>query len=144
AGAALEDEEVMLVTGEATSITHHGWGFSFTLGAGALVDPERDALGLASLRVVHGLSPKLALGVDLTAIGAPGADRDRYAIALMAALLRGGLFDGRLVLDAGVGPELASDPGVGYTVGARFGRRIGFVLRWDGAVLVGQDKTFHR
>ena len=143
-GAAYDSEEVLELAGETTSIAEHRWGFSFTLGAGALVDPQRDALGLASLRVAHGMTPRLAFGIDLTALAAPGADRDRYAVALMAALLRGGMLDGRLSLDLGLGPELASDPGLGYEIGARYGRRVGFVLRWDGAVLVGQDKTFHR
>jgi hypothetical protein len=140
---SMADEEVMLTAGETISIRNR-WGLSLTLGAGALVDPQRDAVALASLRVAHGLTPKLAFGVDLTVLASPGADRDRLAVALMGALLRGGLLDGRLTLDLSVGPELASDPGLGYQVGARFGRRIGFVLRWDGAVLAGDNGAFHR
>ncbi|HTJ47725.1 MAG TPA: VIT domain-containing protein [Kofleriaceae bacterium] len=137
-------EEVM-VLGGASSFSEHRWGLSLTLGAGALVQPSTDAFGIGSLRVTRGLTPRLGIGFDLTVLAAPQADRDRVAVALMAALLRGGLFDNRITLHLGFGPELSSDPGLGYELGARYGLgRVGFVLRWDGAVLVGNDQTTTR
>lgn len=144
-GATLDYDAEEVLAVEGSPLIERRWSFALTVGAGALVAPSRDAAGLASVRVLRGLTPTTAVGLDLTVLATPTADRDRVAVALMAALLRGGLFQGRLGFDLAVGPELASDPGLGYELGARFGRgRVGFVLRWDGALLLGTDRTIHR
>jgi Ca-activated chloride channel family protein len=137
------DEEVVLAGGEVT-LASRRWSIALTLGGGVLVQPTHEGLGLASLRLQRGLTARLGYGIDLTALAAPGADRDRLAGALMGALFGGGFLDGRLTFDLGLGPEVSSDLGLGYEVGARFGHRVGFVLRWDGALLFGSDKTVTR
>jgi hypothetical protein len=139
----MEDREEVMLAGESV-VAVRRWGFAVTVAGGALVAPSTDALGLASLRVERGLTSRLAYGLDVTALVAPGADRDRVAGALMGSLIGGGWLDGRLTFDLGFGPELSSDFGLGYEVGARYGSRVGFVLRWDGAVLFGDQKTVSR
>jgi hypothetical protein len=119
------------------------WRFAFELGAGALVAPDRSVLGFASTRVERGLTSTLGVGLDVTVLVAPSAD-DRVAVALMGALLRGGLFGDRLAIELGVGPEIAKDPGLGYALAAHLGGRIGLVLRWDGAILAGPDGAVSR
>jgi Ca-activated chloride channel family protein len=137
-GAVADEAEVI----ELTAARDRRWRGALTLGAGGLLAPERGVALTIAARLEDRLSARSAIGFESALLVAPTADQ-RVALSLLAVALRE-VARGRLALEVGLGAQLGSDSGLGYTVGARVGHRVGFVLRWDGAVLSTDQGAVHR
>ncbi len=118
------------------------WRGAVSLGAGGLLAPGPEGALTISARLEHRLTARTALGLESALLVAPTADQ-RVAVSILATALRG-VAHGRLALAFGLGAQLGRDSGLGYAVAAHVGRRIGLVLRWDGAVLSTPQGAAHR
>ncbi|MCE9574498.1 MAG: hypothetical protein K8W52_15225 [Deltaproteobacteria bacterium] len=133
-----EASEVVSLSGSASQ----RWRGALSIGAGGLLTPEREVALAISARIEQRLTPRTAIGLETALLVAPTADH-RVAVSVLATALRS-LAHGGFALEFGLGAQLGADSGLGYAIAARVGRRVGLVLRWDGAVLSTEQGADHR
>jgi Ca-activated chloride channel family protein len=128
----------------ASESRRDGRGIYFGLratGGLVLAEDTRRAMGAIAGRLAARLGP-VEVGPDLS-LWLVGEDRDVVGRTLLSATLTG-LFDGWLDVGIGVGAHIGTDTGAGYAGSLRFGRGwLTPTLRWDGAVVRGDDGELH-